>query len=476
MGSKSLKKILPIAAVVAAPMIAPALFGGTAVAGSTAAGTGLGSLLSGGLGKKFLMNQLITAGLSKATTGKIDPKAQLMAGLMSGMSGMGTNATAAEKAFAASKPMVNPTGTIAKTFKGTNPLAAQMRALDPLTRSANLSSLGSPGAVSSATNKAFTNFLSQAPASQQAGQTLANLGRNQYGGITSFLREGYANPLSLKGAVAYGAPTATAALADAMKTKGTSNDPTAKENEQAQAFYDSATAMNEAMGGTDGAGYDTDTFNKLVGGYLSTMPGNYEKLSGDKATAADDGRVYAQLYPELNYSGLNTFTSNPDRFKKLMGPYNPYVFADGGSVMVNDDPLTRELFGEMMGAQMSDNEPDIETLQGIKDYIDHLNEMDAVKAAMEEQVPNPVGRANGGIMNSGSIPQTSNVPNGMQVDGRGGGFIPMGAQERKDDVPAMLAKNEFVMTADAVRAAGGGSINKGAQKMYDLMNSLEAKA
>jgi len=417
MGSKSLKKILPIAAVVAAPMIAPALFGGTAAAGaagSAAAGGGLGSLLSGGLGKKFLMNQLITAGLSKATTGKIDPKAQLMAGLMSGMSGMGTNATAAEKAFAASKPMVNPTGTLAQSLK-TNPLAAQMRALDPLTTSANLSSLGSPGAVSSATNKAFTNFLSQAPASQQAGQTLANLGRNQYGGITSFLREGYANPLSLKGAVAYGAPTATAALADAMKTKGTSNDPTAKENEQAQAFYDSATAMNEAMGGTDGAGYDTDTFNKLVGGYLSTMPGNYEKLSGDKATAADDGRVYAQLYPELNYSGLNTFTSNPDRFKKLMGPYNPYVFADGGL-------------------------------------------------------------ANSGIMNSGSIPQTSSVPDGMQVDGRGGGFIPMGAQERKDDVPAMLAKNEFVMTADAVRAAGGGSINKGAQKMYDLMNSLEAKA
>ena len=31
------------------------------------------------------------------------------------------------------------------------------------------------------------------------------------------------------------------------------------------------------------------------------------------------------------------------------------------------------------------------------------------------------------------------------------------------------------MTADAVRAAGGGSVNKGAQKMYQLMNELEAK-
>ena len=73
----------------------------------------------------------------------------------------------------------------------------------------------------------------------------------------------------------------------------------------------------------------------------------------------------------------------------------------------------------------------------------------------------------------GSIPQTSSVPQGMQLEGRGGGFIPMGAQEKKDDVPAMLAKNEFVMTADAVRAAGGGSINQGAKRMYNMMHQLE---
>jgi len=83
-----------------------------------------------------------------------------------------------------------------------------------------------------------------------------------------------------------------------------------------------------------------------------------------------------------------------------------------------------------------------------------------------------VGLNMGGM---GSIPQTPAVPDGMQLDGRGGGFIPMGAQERKDDVPAMLAKNEFVMTADAVRAAGGGSVEKGAQRMYDTMNQLEAQ-
>ena len=85
------------------------------------------------------------------------------------------------------------------------------------------------------------------------------------------------------------------------------------------------------------------------------------------------------------------------------------------------------------------------------------------------------GMTQAGYADGGSIPQTKDIPAGMQLDGRGGGFIPMGARERKDDVPAMLAKNEFVMTADAVRAAGGGDVNKGAQRMYDLMNSLESK-
>ena len=72
----------------------------------------------------------------------------------------------------------------------------------------------------------------------------------------------------------------------------------------------------------------------------------------------------------------------------------------------------------------------------------------------------------GGIMNL----------QGMEMDLRGGGFVPIGKKERADDVPARLSKNEFVMTADAVRAAGGGSINEGAKRMYETMNRLEARA
>ena len=56
-----------------------------------------------------------------------------------------------------------------------------------------------------------------------------------------------------------------------------------------------------------------------------------------------------------------------------------------------------------------------------------------------------------------------------------GGFVPVGVKEKADDVPAMLSKNEFVMTADAVRGAGDGNIKKGAQRMYDLMKRNEGK-
>ena len=65
---------------------------------------------------------------------------------------------------------------------------------------------------------------------------------------------------------------------------------------------------------------------------------------------------------------------------------------------------------------------------------------------------------------------------GLEKDYRfDGGFVPIGEYEKKDDVPARLSKNEFVFTADAVRAAGGGNVNKGAQRMYDTMKKLESR-
>ena len=80
-------------------------------------------------------------------------------------------------------------------------------------------------------------------------------------------------------------------------------------------------------------------------------------------------------------------------------------------------------------------------------------------------IPVRVGAQKGGLMNLG----------GMEKDYRAeGGFVPIGKREKADDVPARLSVNEFVFTADAVRNAGGGDIDKGAEVMENLMKNLEA--
>ena len=79
-----------------------------------------------------------------------------------------------------------------------------------------------------------------------------------------------------------------------------------------------------------------------------------------------------------------------------------------------------------------------------------------------------IGAQKGGIMPLLNL-------GGMEKDYRqDGGFVPIGRKEKADDVPARLSKNEFVFTADAVKAAGGGDIDEGAQRMYNVMKNLEA--
>ena len=122
--------------------------------------------------------------------------------------------------------------------------------------------------------------------------------------------------------------------------------------------------------------------------------------------------------------------------------------------------------GYKMAKAMYDRLPDI-SKQAVEEYGRALKLAD--EGPEEDEVSETMimveGKKDGGIMNLG----------GKEMDLRGGGFVPIGKKERADDVPARLSKNEFVFTADAVRAAGGGSVQKGAQKMYDTMKMLEKR-
>jgi hypothetical protein len=133
--------------------------------------------------------------------------------------------------------------------------------------------------------------------------------------------------------------------------------------------------------------------------------------------------------------------------------------------------------GYEMGGNVSPTDSDEEGMSGVIYYdeegrpISQKEAMEYFNRQAEEEYRQKNSKAMGGIINlmGGGMPS-------MEIDYRGGGFIPVGAKERADDVPARLSKNEFVMTADAVRAAGGGSVNEGARRMYELMNNLEARA
>jgi len=139
------------------------------------------------------------------------------------------------------------------------------------------------------------------------------------------------------------------------------------------------------------------------------------------------------------------------------------AFAEGGEV-----DKTTAMIRDLLKRGMDDDT--ISTITGASqeqiNILKKLKQTDPDKQLRKEgKLPELQKMAEGGIMNLG----------GMEMDLRGGGFVPLGAKEKADDVPARLSKNEFVMTADAVRAAGGGSVDKGADKMYKLMKGLEAQ-
>ena len=107
----------------------------------------------------------------------------------------------------------------------------------------------------------------------------------------------------------------------------------------------------------------------------------------------------------------------------------------------------------------------LQLLEGTKDPMD--------RRMIQQEIDMLLGKfAKGGIAD---LPEVRMLEGGMpEIDYReSGGFVPVGKKEKADDVPAMLSKNEFVMTADAVRGMGDDNVEKGAQKMYDQMRQLE---
>ena len=135
-----------------------------------------------------------------------------------------------------------------------------------------------------------------------------------------------------------------------------------------------------------------------------------------------------------------------------------------------------------MGGDEEEEEPEApfsETPSSIADIVDQARRQDpSLRFLPKPEFVDNFYLANGGLaafgerepMQEGGIMDLG----GMEKDYRTGGFVDLGAEERADDVPARLSKNEFVFTADAVRNAGGGDIDEGARVMQNMMDNLEA--
>jgi hypothetical protein len=154
---------------------------------------------------------------------------------------------------------------------------------------------------------------------------------------------------------------------------------------------------------------------------------------------------------------------------------------------------TAQMGGIMNGLQQQQEEPIFPRLETLSENLGQAEQTlgqpsnQSNNSPMTSLMMGPQGFAEGGLLSiqltpvqkmamGGEIPVRKNQGGVTELDLRAkGGYIPVGIKEKADDVPAMLSKNEFVFTADAVRGAGDGSINKGAQKMYKLMKSLEKK-
>jgi hypothetical protein len=217
--------------------------------------------------------------------------------------------------------------------------------------------------------------------------------------------------------------------------------------------------------------------------------------TGDSADYDRGYALFSQLTPELfevpEQFRMNVKDGGLMRTNYAMGsdddpkplpedptkPINPFGPKPTGPVLPNKKMAEFDIKDYM--EEFERVFPEMKEKRGTQEYMDMLEDYFRGLAAKEAEgimMAKKGGRANLAL-GTKPTPEESGL-GGLPIEADmryTGGFMPYGAKEKADDVPARLSKNEFVFTADAVRAAGGGSVNKGAKKMYQTMKQLEAK-
>jgi hypothetical protein len=191
-------------------------------------------------------------------------------------------------------------------------------------------------------------------------------------------------------------------------------------------------------------GEDPNEYNKLKAAHDAEVAGYVTQYGrGAKVFSPGEFGLYAREKTIDPFAGLTTYAANGGRIG----------YAEG-STSFERQTLEKKGYSDMMKNM---------TPREISQLYDSV--MGTFSRRFQAEGSMPMGEPR---RNPAGI---------MELDYRAkGGFVPpIGIKEKEDDIPAMLSNNEFVFTADAVRAAGGGSVNKGAQRMYGLMKQLESR-
>jgi hypothetical protein len=293
-----------------------------------------------------------------------------------------------------------------------------------------------------------------------------------------------------------------ASMGQAAKLKGLGiGNPTTKGSlGKTLGVFAGGSALGALMGAAEEGDQEAVAATRDVGalkGYLASYYSNLGYSADQIATNVErDTAEYSSSQGgyanggRIGYSGgtdFENYLKGRKQFEKEQGKeqlYREYkedmrrqkiaeqrsMVAIGGRIGFNSGS---EDYGKLIDAY----EKGIDVMEGesLTDYINRI------RASENRANGGRIGYAMGsddlvdqasGIMD---LPKRVNNAGVKELDLRdSGGFIPpVGVKEKADDIPAMLSNNEFVFTADSVREFGDGDVNKGAQRMYDMMKKLE---
>jgi hypothetical protein len=194
---------------------------------------------------------------------------------------------------------------------------------------------------------------------------------------------------------------------------------------------------------------------------------------------------------------IQAVTRNPEALKSYLRQYysklNPdatpmqidrFVEANTAEYRAEGGRIGYEEGTSEMGMIDPKKVKQVKQMIGMGADVDTISSITGLSEAQIKQLQKTQEKAMGGKMQGDVVDQASGImglPKRINQAGvkeldlrKTGGFIPpVGVKEKADDIPAMLSNNEFVFTADAVRGMGDGNVNKGAQRMYDIMKKLE---